>query len=77
MVINSNVHVIHTELLRLPAPAIVVNNIGAVRAPAATLGDAAEFLDVDVDEISRRSALVAVAGATRGPDPDPGETGSS
>src|SRR5690606_38485027 len=27
----------------------------------------------DVDEISRRSALVAVAGATRGPDPDPGD----
>jgi hypothetical protein len=46
----------------LAASSVVVDDVGSVQAPAAAVGDATEFLHVDVDQVSGPVALISALG---------------
>src|SRR5690606_16413235 len=55
------------------AAAVVVDHLRAVDAPAAAVGDPAEFLDIDMEQIAGVRVLVSQLGSPGSADPHPGD----
>lgn len=72
MVVNGDVDIVEPHAAS-PTNTMVIKFCWSVDSPTTTVGDPAEFLHVDVDQLTRVLALVTVVRAARRTNPDAGD----